>query len=78
MGNCLNKSLQDKCEFQTFHYTIYQRGRKVQVPSLQPLCENPLYRQRQKNPKPSNLFKKERSINVATENNGTKRIRVKA
>ena len=70
MGNCLNTNIHDKCELQIQHYTIDQRGRKIQVPSLQPLSANALYRMRQKNPKRATFDMKRLKANISAEDNG--------
>lgn len=70
MGNCLNTNIHDKCELQIQHYTIYQRGRKIQVPSLQPLSANPLYRMRQKIPKRATFDMSRLKTNIPAEDNG--------
>lgn len=70
MGNCLNTNIHDKCEMQMQHYTIYQRGRKIQVPSLQPLSANALYRMRQKNPKCASFEMRRLNANTSAGDNG--------
>jgi hypothetical protein len=70
MGNCLKTNILDKCELQIQHYTIYQRGRKIQVPSLQPLSANALYRMRQKNPKSAIFDMRRLKTNTSAEDNG--------